>query len=85
MQREDVESYFATRSGPAAKTSDRTLARLDTPRLDVGEVREELEKVKDKFEEQRRLLMDQHRKQFDKWMMQLLLVAMVHLFFVVVN
>ena len=74
MQTATVESYFEAQSG-AVCTSDRTLARLETPRLDAAELSAALSGVKAEYASEKEALFSEYRRHFSKWMLQLWSVA----------
>jgi len=62
-----AESYFSAQSQPVL-TSDRTLAKLKTPRLSDMEVNNLLKSSKQKYDHEIRELMRDHFVQFPRWM-----------------
>ena len=70
MQTATVESYFEAQSG-ASHTSDRTLARLETPRLDAAELSAALSGVAPEYSAEKQALFNGYRSQFNKWMRQM--------------
>jgi len=65
-----AEAYFDLHS-MAPITSDRTLASLEGPRMDVAAVREALRNVDDGHNKERKRIQEQHESYFNKWMLQM--------------
>ncbi|MEE6490054.1 hypothetical protein FKM82_015773 [Ascaphus truei] len=66
-----VEEYFEAHSSSKVLTSDRTLQRLQTPKLDQETLRNLLDKSPSAFAGELQLLNDQHKALFYKWMLQM--------------
>lgn len=66
-----VEEYFEAHSSSKVLTSDRTLQRLQTPKLDQETLRNLLEKATPAFSEELKSLNQKHEALFYKWMLQL--------------
>ncbi|XP_078536313.1 origin recognition complex subunit 2 isoform X2 [Lissotriton helveticus] len=66
-----VEEYFEAHSTSKVLTSDRTLQRLQTPKLDQETLRNLLEKATPAFSEELKSLNQKHEALFYKWMLQL--------------
>ena len=70
FQPDAVESYFdAQKAVPV--TSDRTLSRLETPRMEPSEVADALRDVEFLYASEREGLFLEHKQMFNKWMYQL--------------
>ncbi|XP_030065491.1 origin recognition complex subunit 2 isoform X2 [Microcaecilia unicolor] len=66
-----VENYFEAHSSSKVLTSDRTLQKLQTPKLDQETLRNLLDKVPPTFSAELNQLNQQYEDQFYKWMLQL--------------
>ncbi|XP_053738953.1 origin recognition complex subunit 2 [Synchiropus splendidus] len=66
-----VEEYFEAHGSSKVLTSDRTLERLNTPKLDREKLIQLLEGKPSCFSKDIQLLNSKHRKHFNKWMLQL--------------
>ncbi|XP_075876779.1 origin recognition complex subunit 2 [Nelusetta ayraudi] len=66
-----VEEYFEAHSSSKVLTSDRTLERLHTPKLDRETLVQLLEGKPSCYSEEIGQLHDKHKKHFSKWMLQL--------------
>ncbi|KAJ8255303.1 hypothetical protein GJAV_G00203350 [Gymnothorax javanicus] len=66
-----VEEYFEAHSSSKVLTSDRTLQRLQTPRLDQETLYRLLDGHPARFADEIRQLNKDHEKHFNKWMLQL--------------
>ena len=62
-----MESYFDAQNLPTV-TSDRTLSKLETPRMDQEQLNEALEGVELPYKHERENLNQEYRAQFNKWM-----------------
>ncbi len=70
MERQGADAYFEANDGnPDSQqaTSDRTLARLKTPRLSQEMVDELLAEVPDRYGREREALIDTYRAKFARW------------------
>ncbi|CAH1773104.1 unnamed protein product, partial [Owenia fusiformis] len=65
-----VEDYFIAQN-VAAVTSDRTLSKLDTPRMDQAALQDALSGVTASHKSQREELHREHTSLFNKWMLQM--------------
>ncbi|XP_002742449.2 origin recognition complex subunit 2-like [Saccoglossus kowalevskii] len=65
-----AEEYFEAQSGTVV-TSDRTLSRLNTPRMNQEELNNVLECESSSHQIERQELYDDYRELFNKWMFQL--------------
>ncbi|XP_070536327.1 origin recognition complex subunit 2-like [Ptychodera flava] len=65
-----AEEYFEAHSG-AAVTSDRTLSRLNTPRMDQEQLNDVLNSAPRSHQEHCQALYEEYREQFNKWMFHL--------------
>ena len=52
-------------------TSDRTLSRLEMPRMDQDTMLKCLKEYKQPYHKQRKILMEMYKKKFKKWMFQI--------------
>ncbi|XP_075036212.1 origin recognition complex subunit 2 [Mixophyes fleayi] len=75
-----VEEYFEAHSSSKVITSDRTLQKLQTPKLDQETLRKLLDQYSSAFADDLRSLNEKHEALFDKWMLQLHLGFNVILF-----
>ncbi|XP_051529303.1 origin recognition complex subunit 2 isoform X1 [Myxocyprinus asiaticus] len=66
-----VEEYFEAHSSSKVLTSDRTLQKLQTPKLDRETLLSLLSKNPSSFAEEIHQLNAKHEKNFNKWMLQL--------------
>ncbi|XP_028987068.1 origin recognition complex subunit 2 [Betta splendens] len=66
-----VEEYFEAHGSSKVLTSDRTLERLHTPKLDRETLVRLLEGKPSSFSKEIQQLHSKHRKHFSKWMLQL--------------
>ncbi|XP_076600136.1 origin recognition complex subunit 2 [Chaetodon auriga] len=66
-----VEEYFEAHGSSKVLTSDRTLERLHTPKLDRETLVQLLEGKPSCYSEEIQQLHNKHRKHFSKWMLQL--------------
>ncbi|XP_063788925.1 origin recognition complex subunit 2 [Pseudophryne corroboree] len=66
-----VEEYFEAHSSSKVITSDRTLQKLQTPKLDQETLRKLLDQYPSAFADDLRSLNDKHEALFYKWMLQL--------------
>ncbi|KAG8558872.1 hypothetical protein GDO81_017169 [Engystomops pustulosus] len=66
-----VEEYFEAHSSSKVLTSDRTLQKLQTPKLDQETLRKLLEQFPSKFADDLKNLTEKHEALFYKWMLQL--------------
>ena len=63
-----VEDYFDVHAGDPRVTSDRTLSRLQTPRMDREAVTEALAGVEMGYADKRQALFEEHKSHFNHWM-----------------
>ncbi|CAJ1071611.1 origin recognition complex subunit 2 isoform X1 [Xyrichtys novacula] len=66
-----VEEYFEAHGNSKVLTSDRTLERLHTPKLDRETLVQLLEDKPSCFKKEIQQLHNKHKKHFNKWMLQL--------------
>ncbi|XP_019720351.1 origin recognition complex subunit 2 [Hippocampus comes] len=66
-----VEEYFEAHGSSKVLTSDRTLERLHTPKLDRETLTQLLEGKPSRYLAEIQNLHDKHKKHFSKWMLQL--------------
>uniref|UniRef100_A0A8C1YAA2 Origin recognition complex subunit 2 n=1 Tax=Cyprinus carpio TaxID=7962 RepID=A0A8C1YAA2_CYPCA len=66
-----VEEYFKAHSSSKVLTSDRTLQKLQTPKLDRETLLSLLDKNPPRFAEEIEQLNAKHEKNFNQWMLQL--------------
>ncbi|MBN3295180.1 ORC2 protein, partial [Amia calva] len=66
-----VEEYFEAHSSSKVLTSDRTLQKLQRPKLDQETLSRVLDGKALKFSAEVKMLNKEHEKQFSKWMLQL--------------
>ncbi|KAM4697461.1 origin recognition complex subunit 2 [Rhinophrynus dorsalis] len=66
-----VEEYFEAHSSSKVLTSDRTLQRLQTPKLDQETLRKLLDQSPSAFADELHSLNEKHESLFYKWMLQL--------------
>ena len=64
------DDYFHSQS-QAGLTSDRTLARLETPRMDQVALQDALKDIQVSYTRERQALIDEHTELFDKWMLEM--------------
>lgn len=72
-----VEEYFEAHSSSKVLTSDRTLQKLQTPKLDRETLLSLLDKNQPRFSEEIKQLNAKHEKNFNQWMLQLQLSVCV--------
>uniref|UniRef100_A0A8C2BC41 Origin recognition complex subunit 2 n=1 Tax=Cyprinus carpio TaxID=7962 RepID=A0A8C2BC41_CYPCA len=71
LQSDLVEEYFEAHSSSKVLTSDRTLQKLQTPKLDRETLLSLLDKNPPRFAEEIEQLNAKHEKNFNQWMLQL--------------
>jgi len=72
LQPESVQEYFHSQAGAGMGiTSDHTLARLQTPRMDQEALTVALTGVSLGYAEERKQLLEEHRDAFPRWMYNL--------------
>ena len=70
FQPDNVDDYFDIHSSSAV-TSDRTLAKLETPRMDQEALNSALTGVDLGYTKERKALYEEHRGLFNQWMFNL--------------
>lgn len=72
LQPESVQEYFHSQAAPGlGVTSDHTLARLETPRMDQEALSVALTGVALGYKEEREQLLEEHWDAFPRWMYNL--------------
>ena len=68
QQPQSLDAYFEAQQDGIGLTSDRTLARLDTPCMDQETLAEVLKGTEVGYRKERKILYKDHQAQFNKWM-----------------